>query len=195
MFRSTGRCLIYKGKHPMGMVGYHLEDHKHEYDTTIYYPAKHLKAWYARYEIHHAKTWLREMQETESVNKQNGLHYNGDGAFEREMKRRGVEPEKYTLATTTATKRVNEMVILRRSKLEEMAAEKMSEQRNALKSARPSEWYDEAKGPLNPHFLHLVQPSYADVITELREQPIRLNSRQIERRRQIDADNQEIAAV
>jgi hypothetical protein len=84
-----------------------------------------------------------------------------------------VQVEKYPLPSTVATKRVHEMVLLRRRKIEEMAATRMDEARTKIRLDRPSAWYDETDGPLNQHFLRMVQPAYNQVITELPEMPIR----------------------
>jgi hypothetical protein len=171
---KTSRLWLALPAHPlMHEPGFYLEDGKNEYDTSIYYPMRFMKAWYAKREIAHAKTWLFRQQRQESVNVQQGLHFSGENAFERELKRKGVQVEKYPLPSTVATKRVHEMVLLRRRKIEEMAATKMDEARTKIRLDRPSAWYDETDGPLNQHFLRMVQPAYNQVITELPEMPIR----------------------
>jgi hypothetical protein len=154
-------------------VGYYLEDQKNEYDTSIYYPMRFMKKWYAQREIHTAKSWLKRQQITESLNTQNGLHFSGENAFERELRRKGVQVEKYPLPTVVATKRLHEMVILRRQRLEDMSRERMDKLRSTLKVARPSKWFDESNGPLNPHFVRIVQSSYSEPLGDLPEVPLR----------------------
>ena len=159
--------------HPLTReVGVYLEDEKNEYDTRVYYPMRFMKQWYAQREITHAKQWLYNQRRSESVNAQNGLAFNGDGAFEREMKRKGVTIDKYPMPSTVATRRTREMVLLRRRKLEELSSAAMDRQRAAKKAARPSAWFDETDGPLNPHFLRAAQMSYAEDITTLPETPL-----------------------
>eukprot|EP00672_Neobodo_designis_P005744 CAMPEP_0174856416 /NCGR_PEP_ID=MMETSP1114-20130205/35872_1 /TAXON_ID=312471 /ORGANISM="Neobodo designis, Strain CCAP 1951/1" /LENGTH=196 /DNA_ID=CAMNT_0016091211 /DNA_START=75 /DNA_END=665 /DNA_ORIENTATION=+ len=158
--------------HPLTReVGVYLEDERNEYDTRVYYPMRFMKQWYAQREITHARSWLYQQRRTESVNAQNGLAFNGDGAFEREMKRKGVQVDKYPMPSTVATRRTRELILLRRQKLEQLSGDAMQRQREAKKAARPSAWYDEADGPLNPHFLHIAQKSYAEDITSLPETP------------------------
>ena len=160
--------------HPLTReVGVYLEDEKNEYNTQVYYPMRQMKQWYAQREITHARGWLYNMRRSESVNAQNGLAFNGDGAFEREMKRKGVQVDKYPLPSTVATKRTHEMVLLRRQRLEEMSAGAMESARVAKKADHPSAWYDETDGPLNQHFLRMAQPAYAADICSLPEKPLR----------------------
>ena len=167
------RLFVKNIDHPLAQQhGPYMEDHKMEYDTSIYYPARSAKQWYARREIIHARQWLYEQRRTESVRAQEGLNHNGDGPFERELRRRGVQVEKYPLPSTVATKRTHELVLLRRQKLEEMSSERMNSLRSSARASRPSAWYDETAGPLNQHFLRMVQSSYDNDICDLPTQPV-----------------------
>ena len=70
--------------HPLTReVGVYLEDERNEYDTRVYYPMRFMKQWYAQREITHARSWLYQQRRAESVNAQNGLAFNGDGAIVR----------------------------------------------------------------------------------------------------------------
>ena len=104
--------------------------------------------------------WAAGQQRTESLNYNAGLHFNGDGPFERELKRKGIQVEKYKLPSTVAMRRVNEMVILRRRELEKKSAEKMEALRDKLKKETKgmpsSSWLDEADGPVNPAFIQMA---------------------------------------
>lgn len=152
---------------------YYLEDYANEYDSTVYLPARNLKIWYAKHEISFAKTWLRTAVKTQSVRVQQGLHYNGDGAFERELRRKGIQVHKFELPSTVATRRTHEMVILRRKALENLAKERMHKAREQKRADAPTSWYDETNGPLNPHFLKLAQPSYKANIVDLPAEPVK----------------------
>lgn len=151
---------------------YYLEDNANEFDMSVYLPLTRLKSWYARHELNFGRKWLDTMQKTQSVNAQNGLHYNGDGPFERELRRKGIQVEKYPLPSTTATRRNHEMILLRRQKLEELSRVKMDEARKKVARDAPSGWYDETKGPLNPHYLAMVQPLYKQNVTALPAEPV-----------------------
>lgn len=189
--RSAVMCV---GNPLAHLHGYWPEDHKLEYDTMVYYPRRYAKAWYAAREIKHARKWLADQQRQESVNAQNGLEFNGDGPFEREMKRKGIQVEKYRLPTTTATKRLHEMVVLRRKHIETLAKEKMAAVRSKLAREEPSGWYDEAAGPLNQHFLASMQIHYKRNIVELPAEPV-VAAAKARQSRAIDTEAEAVEAL
>ncbi len=152
---------------------YYMEEKTshHDYATHHYMHPKELRKWYAVHETRAANTMLNKLAVTESENHNNGLSRDGDGAFEREMIRKGIEVEKYPLPTTVGVRRVHEMSLLRRAEIEKRSATAMAAQREAKKASFPSRWYDETMGPLNPHFLKVAQRSYSEPITELPREP------------------------
>lgn len=154
---------------------FYIEDHAHDYNMNVYLPVQQLKRWYANRELTFAKQWLLEQTKNQSVNVQRGLHFSGDGPFERELRRKGIQVEKYALPTTNATRRNHELTLLRRAALETSSKAKMAAARERIRVDSPSGWYDESKGPLNPHFLELAQASYKQNITTLPDAPIRIN--------------------
>jgi hypothetical protein len=136
-------------------IGYYVEDHSCDWDTQVYTHPQVMREWYTRQERHAALTWSETQRAAESANYNSGLHFSGDGPFEREMRRKGVQVEKYKLPSTLGVRRVHEMVALRRRELEQRAAQSMAAARERVRTARPS-WLDEADGPVNPHFLAMT---------------------------------------
>lgn len=149
------------------------EDNVNEYNSQLYSDPRAMKYWYARHEYTTAGEYIRHQKKEESLNHHEGLHYSGDGAFERELERKGIPVDKYTLPTSVGVKRLHEMVVLRRRKLEALSEQAMAKQREAKKAELPSSWYDETDGPLNPNFLKSVQRNYSANISDLGEEPIR----------------------
>lgn len=152
--------------------GYYYEDNIWDYKTKVYYHPRQMKFWYAKNEWGKALEWYKGMREWQSTNHNEGLKYDGTGPFERELERKGIPVEKYPLPTTTGIRRVREAVLLRRQQLEERAKKLLDEQRKKLRQPQPSEWYNEAGGPLNPHFLAFVQGCYDVNICDLPSAPI-----------------------
>ncbi len=171
------RCVVACSRvHPFRMQHrqrYYIEEMHNDYDMHHYLHPRELRRWYAKTEVAVALGLLDSLQISESKNNHNGLHWNGDGPMERELVRKGVPVDKYELPTTVAVNRVHEAVLLRRAELERRATEAMSRQRAAKKVARPTSWFDETDGPLNPHFLRFAQSSYEEPITELPRTPLR----------------------
>ncbi|CCW63033.1 unnamed protein product [Phytomonas sp. EM1] len=153
-------------------TGLYDEDHVNDYDANPYMSARTTMRWYYHMERLQTRNNLKARQATQSYNNNMGLHHSGRGAFEREAERRGIKVEKYPLTTTTGTRRVAEMVLLRRQKLEEHSAKLMEKQRAELRRPSPSEWYDESKGPLNPNFLKRMQVNYDVNIVDLPNAPL-----------------------
>lgn len=143
--------------------GIYPEDEANDYDYSLYQHPKQIKTWYAANEIRESKQWLQHQTSFESENHRQGKHHTGMGAFERELQRKGMQIEKYRLPSTTAVKRVHEMVQLKRKALEKRAAKSIESQ----KPQKPSEWYDETDGPMNPHFLQFAQKSFAEPFADL----------------------------
>jgi hypothetical protein len=154
------------------VTGYYLEDHINDHNAKLYYHPRQMKHWYAKTELRRAHAYVRELQDTESENHNEGRHHSGDGPFERELARKGIPVEKYPLPTTTTMRRLHEMTVLRRDALEKRSAVAVAAQRERLRSERPSQWYDESDGPLNQSFLRRVQKHYTETITELPEYPL-----------------------
>lgn len=152
------------------------EDHVNDFDANVYMSARSTMRWYYGMERLQSRNNLNARRSTQSYNNNNGLHHSGRGAFEREAERRGIQVDKYPLTTTTGASRVAELVLLRRRKLEEQAAELMQQQRAKMRMAEPSAWYSEDKGPLNPNFLRSMQCNYDKSMTELPETPLIRNA-------------------
>lgn len=152
--------------------GYYPEDHTNDYSYHLYWHPRERKKWYAQKEVDAVREWADERMRVETLNHHEGRAPNGDGAFERDMQRKGVQVEKYPLPSTVATRRLHEMVLLRRQALSAKSVEAMARQRDAKRRDVPSGWYDEADGPLNPNFLRFAQASYAEQVTDLPEEPI-----------------------
>lgn len=148
------------------------EDHVNDFDASRYLSARSTMRWYYGMERLQTRKTMNARRATQSYNNNNGLHHSGRGAFERELERRGIQVDKYPLTTTTGATRVAEMVVLLRRELEAQAATAMAAQRQAQRRDAPSEWYDEADGPLNPRFLASMQHNYTAVITDLPNDPI-----------------------
>jgi hypothetical protein len=155
------------------LTGLYDEDFVNHYTPYLYMPARRMMRWYSFSEGIAGRLAMEQRQAQQDENNQNGIDPNGDGPFEREMKRRGAQVEKYPLTTTTGTTRVHEMVLLRRRVLEEKSTEAMKKMRAEMRRDAPSEWYDESHGPLNPVFLQAMQPHYQTQICDLPRQPIR----------------------
>jgi hypothetical protein len=154
--------------------GYYLEDETAQYNTKLYMHPHYLKKWYANRELTASRQWMNYQKVQESDAHNAGLHYDGTGAFERELRRKGVQVEKYPLPSRVATARLHEMVWLRRGKVEAAAQAAMAAQRAAAQQAAPSPaWYDETQGPLNPHFLKFAAKSYTEELAPLPREPIR----------------------
>ena len=152
-------------------IGYYLEDHSCDLDTLAYTHPQVMRAWYTRQERDAAVNWSDTQRKTESGNYNSGLHFSGDGPFERELRRKGVQVDKYRLPSTVAIRRVHEMTLLRRRELEKRSAARMQELRDKLAVSAPT-WLDETDGPVNPNFLRMVVGrNYQDDI-ELSRQPI-----------------------
>jgi hypothetical protein len=138
-------------------IGYYPEDHSNDWDLQLYTHPQKYREYYTRQERTHAEFWSDLQRSTESANFNSGLHFSGEGPFERELKRKGIQVEKYKLPSTVAMKRVHEMVLLRRRAIEKKSAEKMEKVRESLNAAKkPSSWLDETDGPVNPHFLKMA---------------------------------------
>lgn len=148
------------------------EDHVNDYNASTYMSARSTMQWYYKMERLQSRSTLLARQATQSFHNNMGLHHSGSGGFERELERRGIQVKKYPLTSTTGAARVAELVLLRRAKLEEAAAKRMEEQRAQRRRAAPSEWYDESKGPLNPHFLRSMQCHYTKDIVSLPDTPV-----------------------
>lgn len=172
------------------LIGYHLEDHSSCYDLQLYTHPQVMRVWYTRHERFAARNWALVQQRTESHAYNSGLHFSGDGPFERELKRKGIQVEKYRLPSTVAVKRVNEMVVLRRKALETKSGNMLEASRKKLMTAALEKngeqqqqqqqhlsWMDESDGPLNPQFLRMTAgknyPAY-----ELPRTPILLRQAQ-----------------
>ncbi|EPY34456.1 hypothetical protein STCU_01575 [Strigomonas culicis] len=141
-----------------------------------YASARTTLSWYHKMERLQTRKNLEARRGTQSHNNNLGLHHSGQGAFERELERKGIRPQKYNLTTTTGAKRVAEMVVLRRLELEQRSKEAMAEQTKRMRQAKPSDWYNEADGPLNPNFLKSMQVHYDVPITDLPTDPILTSS-------------------
>lgn len=161
----------WKPKHMKLVSGRWLEDGQNDWKSPSYLPPQLKKLWYAQTEQSTGRAVLKSETEKQNERYHQGLHPNGDGPFEREMKRRGVPVDKYTLPTTVGVRRLHEAVQLRRQTLEKKSAEAMEVQRGKLKKDRPSAWYDERDGPLNPHFLSFAQKSFSQDICTLPRTP------------------------
>ncbi|KAG8348884.1 hypothetical protein ERJ75_001452300 [Trypanosoma vivax] len=150
------------------------EDHVNDYKANRYLSARATMRWYYEMERLQTRKSLNARRATQSHNNNEGLHHSGQGAFERELERRGVQVKKYPLTTTTGATRAAEMVLLRRLELEKRAEEALAAQCESLKQEhpRPSAWYDETLGPLNPEFLRVMQPHYEVEITRLPDTPV-----------------------
>lgn len=172
MLRRSSLVLAgFRMQHKRG-TGLWDEDHVNHYNTNRYLTARATMQWYYSMERLQTRVSVSARQVAQSDHNNNGLHHSGRGAFDRELERRGVEVDKYPLTTTTGAKRVAELVLLRRAKLEERSAKILDEQRSKLHRESPSEWYDERCGPLNPNFLRSMQPLYDTAITNLPETPV-----------------------
>jgi hypothetical protein len=153
------------------------EDYSNDWDTQHYYHPRELKQWYAKTEVRKATEMLREAQKQQCDNNDAGLHPLGDGPFERELERKGVQVDKYPLPSTTMVMRMHEMVYLRRKAMEKKSTEVFQKQKTDLgyneegRVEKPSEWFDESKGPLNPHFLQFAQSSYVADVVDLPRTP------------------------
>ena len=145
-------------------AGYYLEDNENYYTAKLYYHPQEWKRKVAGLELIRARYWLYRMRQTSSAFHNQGLHPTyGTGPFEHELQRRGIPIHKYTLPTTTGIKRVHDMTVLRRLELEKQSQEALQKARAGLRQPRPSSWYDESKGPLNPHFLERMASHYTEV--------------------------------
>ena len=170
--RRSVSLLVYRASHLQG-TGVYDEDFTNDYKTDNPLHAKTRKELFGDIERIPVKRRIRTAVETESRNHNAGLRYDGVDAFERELERKGIPVEKYPLPTTVAATRAREMTLLRRLQLERMAQEAMQQATAACRRTTPSQWYDEEKGPLNPHYLQFVRTQYSGVdITDLPNQPI-----------------------
>ena len=142
MYRRSSFLLFAEGQFPYPWyprrLGYYVEDGSNDWDQQIYTHPQRYREWYTRQEREHAVNWAESQRRTESLNYNAGLNFNGDGPFERELKRKGIQVEKYKLPSTVAMRRVNEMVLLRRRELEKKSAEKMQSLRESLKEFHQS---------------------------------------------------------
>ncbi|CAD2217864.1 hypothetical protein, conserved [Angomonas deanei] len=171
MKRTSVRIAGFTMKYIQG-TGKWDEDHVNDFNAMPYLSARSTMMWYYSMERHQTRSNLRSRRSTQSSNNNQGLHHSGKGAFAREMERKGIQVDKYPLTTTTGARRVAEMVVLRRQKLEDMSADLMAKQRESVKLEKPSKWFDESKGPLNPRFVKAMQPHYKVNIQDLPETPI-----------------------
>lgn len=183
MLRRSSTLLLLEYQFPHTRfprrIGYYPEDHSCDYDQQIYTHPQRYREWYTRQERDHALLWSDTQRSVESANYNSGLNFNGDGPFERELKRKGIQVEKYKLPSTVAMRRAHEMVILRRRELEKKSAEKMIQAREKLNpKKKPSGWLDETDGPVNPHFLKMAMKggNYAEF--ELPRTPVTRGSQQ-----------------
>lgn len=174
MFKRTWIAASYSGiSYKPVFRGYYLEDHTLDYDYSLYWHPRDRKKWYAQKEVDAVRAWADVSMRNETTNYHKGLAPNGEGPFERDLKRKGISIEKYPLPSTLATRRVHEMVILRRKQIEEKSQELLNNARDKLKQASPSNWFDEADGPLNPQFLRYAQSSYSEQVNDLPNTPLR----------------------
>lgn len=152
-------------------TGLWIEDHVNDFNANRYLSARSTLRWYYKMERQMVRRNLNSRRAMQSAHNNSGLHHSGQGAFERELKRQAIEPEKYPLTSTTGAKRVAELVLLRRMELEKKSKVAMDMQRTEKSRAEPSEWYDERLGPLNPHFLKSIQSNYSTNIVQLPDEP------------------------
>jgi len=153
--------------------GFHLEDKRNIWRSKLYYHPTQWKKFYGGIELYGVRRWLEDLCREQSGFYNQGLHPLGTGAFEAELERKGIPVKKYELPTTTAVKRVHEMVVLRRMALQEASNEAITAQREQGKLEAPSSiWYNERDGPLNPNFLRVMASHYKKDITELPSTPI-----------------------
>lgn len=171
MMRCTRASLAFRMQYKRN-TGIYDEDHVNDYDARTYTPARTMLQWYAKMERNATKAQVNARINQQSQHNHEERDFNGAGAFERELERKGIPLEKYPLTSTTGATRVREMVVLRRQVLEKKSAEAMAAARQRQRRASPSEWYDETLGPLNPKFLQSMQSHYDVPIVDLPRRPL-----------------------
>lgn len=156
-------------------TGIYDEDLVNDYSTNMIRHHNRMRAWYGKHEFTAGMRVINSRELLDSKLQHEGKNpVNGHSAFERELERKGIPIEKYPLPNTVQATRVREMTLLRRLKLEEQAKELMAQQSAAQRRDVPSAWYDETKGPLNPHFLSFVKKNYSGMdVTALQNDPIK----------------------
>ena len=167
-------ALFAQSSAPRGLfTTYHLEEGENFFAAKPYYHYQEWKRKCAGTELLQTRLWLKAMKKMSAGFYNEGRHpTHGFGPFENELRRRGIEVHKYRLPTTTAVKRIHEMVVLRRLDLEKQSNAAMEENMKSKRQPLPSEWYDETDGPLNPHFLRHVKSHYSGQdITHLSTHP------------------------
>jgi hypothetical protein len=177
MLTRSARLLVrrdsvtYLGTQMPRLRGYYPEDNSNDYNTALYTHPEVMRVWYTRHERYHAARMIAEQRKTESQNHNNGLHFSGDGAFERELTRKGVQVDKYPLPSTVGVRRVHEMTVLRRQALRKEGDARLSRLRDAKAVDAPT-WMDETDGPVNPHFLAMCQRNYKQPLQPLPRRPM-----------------------
>ena len=165
--RSVAVNQSFKARGPF--ASFYPEVGENFYNAKPYYHYQEWKRKCAGLELLQTRYWLKSLKRISAAFYHEGRHpTHGFGPFEHELQRRGIEVHKYRLPTTTAVKRIHEMVLLRRQSCEKESKAKMQCLLQSRRQGAPSGWYDETDGPLNPHYLRHVKLHYADKdITEL----------------------------